>query len=82
MGDDANPQRDPTWDTAWTWVQRQHETPELDAHALAELARWLAADPRHRVAYEEASKLWLLAGLVPPVNDIEIPGADTDDAGR
>jgi ferric-dicitrate binding protein FerR (iron transport regulator) len=76
MGDNSNPRNDPVWDAAWAWVQRQHEDPHLDEPAKAELVRWLAADPRHRAIYEEASRLWLLAGLVPPVNDIEAPDDD------
>ena len=32
--------------------------------------------PAHRAAYERAAKLWLLSGLVPPVNDVPIPGTD------
>jgi transmembrane sensor len=76
MGDDDTTRRqDVVWDTAWAWVQRQHETPDLAEPLKAELVRWLAADPRHRTVYEEASKLWLLSGLVPPVNDVETPDA-------
>jgi transmembrane sensor len=59
---------DPTWQVAWSWVQREHEQP-LDASALAERALWLKSDPAHRQAYDEASRLWLLAGLVPPTGD-------------
>ena len=75
MGDDTNRRQDAVWETAWTWVQRQHENPSLPEPQKAELIRWLAADPRHRAVYEEASKLWLLAGLVPPVNDVGAPDA-------
>lgn len=75
MGDDINPKQDPTWDAAWSWVLRQHERENFDANAQAELAQWLAADAAHRQAYDKAGRLWLMVGLVPPANDIDIPGA-------
>jgi ferric-dicitrate binding protein FerR (iron transport regulator) len=74
MGDDATGRQDAVWDAAWTWVLRQHENPDLPEPLKLEFVQWLAADPRHRVVYEEAAKLWLLAGLVPPANDIDGPG--------
>ena len=67
---------DPVWDAAWDWVTREHRgegLPESERRALAE---WLGEDPRNRAAYQRAAKLWLLSGLVPPVNDVPIPGAD------
>ncbi|MDP9880339.1 transmembrane sensor [Variovorax boronicumulans] len=74
-------QSDPTWQTAWTWVRRQHAGEgALDAAASAELAHWLAADPAHRQAYDEAGRLWLLVGLVPPAHDV--PSPDAEDAAR
>jgi ferric-dicitrate binding protein FerR (iron transport regulator) len=74
MGDVTNPPpQDPLWDTAWAWVQHQHENPDLDEPSRAELARWLAADSRHVAVYEKACRLWLVAGMVPPANDIESP---------
>lgn len=76
MGDSMNSAQDPIWDLAWSWVIRQHERDTFDAAAEAELARWLAADAAHRQAYTRAGRLWLAAGLVPPANDIDIPGID------
>lgn len=59
---------DSTWDVAVNWVLRQHEQP-LDRDTLAALNAWLAQDPAHRAAYEEAAYLWLLTGLVPPSSE-------------
>ena len=56
---------DPVWQAAWNWVQRQHEREQFDDAALAELVAWLKLDPAHRVAYNKASRLWLLSGLIP-----------------
>jgi transmembrane sensor len=80
MADEMDTQQDPAWDAAWAWVFRQHEDRELDEPAKAELVRWLAAHPRHRAIYDEACRLWLMAGLVPPANQVDIPGADDQDA--
>lgn len=81
MGDDINPKRDPVWDVAWSWVLRQHERESFDANAQAELTQWLVADAAHRQAYDKAGRLWLLVGLVPPVSDIDLPGA-TEPEGK
>jgi transmembrane sensor len=62
---------DPVWEIAWAWVQRQHEAMQTDGDVTAELARWLAEDPTHRKAYDKASRLWLLSGLLPPSTDID-----------
>lgn len=81
MGNEPDSKPDPAWDRAWSWVLRQHERETFDATAQAELAQWLQADPAHRQAYDKASRLWLLAGFVPPVNDIDMPegpSADSD----
>ncbi|HSI49095.1 MAG TPA: DUF4880 domain-containing protein [Ideonella sp.] len=51
--------------------------PDLPAAEQAALVAWLNQAPGHGAAYERASKVWLMAGLVPPVNDIELP----DDKG-
>lgn len=56
---------DPHWQCALDWIQREHEAP-LDDAAHAELTAWLKADPAHLTAYQEASRVWLIAGLVPP----------------
>lgn len=61
----TNERDDPTWQAAWFWVMLEHEQPLSDTQR-DELARWLQADPSHRKVYEEASRLWLLSGLVPP----------------
>ncbi|CAH0355901.1 DUF4880 domain-containing protein [Aquabacterium sp. CECT 9606] len=58
---------DPIWQTAWQWVTQAHEQP-LSAEQLAELKAWLGSHPAHRQTYDEAARLWLLAGLVPPVH--------------
>jgi ferric-dicitrate binding protein FerR (iron transport regulator) len=58
-------QNDPVWSAAWEWARRER----LDETATSRLIQWLAADPAHRKAYDKARRLWLLAGLVPPVND-------------
>lgn len=65
--------RDPIWQAAWAWVRRQHEPGGLDDTARLEFAHWLAADPIHRKTYEEAARLWLMVGLVPPANDVPDP---------
>jgi len=72
---------DPVWQAAWTWVRRQHERGGLGDAERDELARWLAANPLHRKTYDEAGRLWLLVGLVPPANDLPAPEPD-DTAGR
>ena len=61
---------DPSWNTAWEWVVREHEQP-LDEAARAELVAWLKISPEHRKSYDEASRIWLLVGLVPPVDSSE-----------
>lgn len=59
---------DPVWNTAWEWVIREHEQP-LDDAARAELVAWLKSDPTHLARYEEASRIWLAAALVPVPSD-------------
>ncbi len=76
---------DPVWQAAWTWVRNQHECGGLCDAARGEFLQWLAADPLHRKTYDEAGRLWLLVGLVPPANDVPPPNAqDNSDeiAGR
>lgn len=75
MGSTERDRHDPIWEAAWAWVVRHHEEKYADEATAHALARWLAEDPRHREAYQKASRLWLMAGLVPPVGDVEIPGA-------
>lgn len=66
MTDPGN--NDSTWQAALGWVMAAHEAP-ADERVREQLAAWLAADPAHRAAYEEASSIWLLTGLVPPAGD-------------
>lgn len=73
---------DPIWNTAWDWVQREHDRENFDDVARVEMTTWLLAEPAHRRAYDKAAQLWLLAGFVPPANDFgdgdESPDAGTD----
>ncbi|CAM3707579.1 FecR/PupR family sigma factor regulator [Paracidovorax anthurii] len=61
---------DLVWEQAWAWVRQQYALMETGAApeevAPRQLIQWLKADPRHREAYEQASRLWLAAGLLPP----------------
>ena len=61
---------DIVWQTAVEWIIRKHESP-LDTSAENELIAWLEKDPANRAAYEEASHLWLLTGLVPRSDEPE-----------
>ncbi len=72
----ASPARDPIWDTAWSWLMRQPERATFDVAAQDALAQWLASSAEHRKVYAQASRLWLLSGLVPPVHDIDTDGDD------
>jgi transmembrane sensor len=69
---DATNPADQHWQTAMDWLLRQHESDlaaqqdGAPAAAPAGLAEWLAADPALRAAFREASRVWLLTGLVPP----------------
>ena len=56
--------QDQVWRTAVEWVIRSHG--KLDPADLKELSKWLQVHPSHKEAYEEAARLWLLTGLVPP----------------
>lgn len=76
---------DPVWQSAWLWVQRQHDHEQFDDAALAALVAWLKQDPAHRAAYNKASQLWLLSGLIPPRNTLDDdsdPSAQPDDEAR
>lgn len=59
---------DPVWQAALDWVLRAHRQP-LDAQTASSLTTWLEQDTAHRKAYEEASRVWLLTGLVPPAEN-------------
>lgn len=61
---------DVAWQTAVDWIIRKHESP-LDSVAERELSDWMAKDPANRAAYEEASQLWMLTGLVSRSRDPE-----------
>lgn len=74
----AGPASDPIWDIAWAWVRRTHDAGCLDAAAQAELLAWLGADPLHRREHDKACRLWLLVGMVPPANPVDITGLPTD----
>lgn len=66
---DATNSNDKHWQAAMDWVLRLHDNELQGAvpEALqAELATWLRADPGHRPAFEEASRVWLITGMVPP----------------
>ncbi|MGC4060243.1 MAG: DUF4880 domain-containing protein [Aquabacterium sp.] len=63
---------DLVWRDAWAWVMREHER-ALDDDGRLAMQAWLGERPAHRQAYEQASRLWLLAGLVPPAQ-IDLPG--------
>ena len=76
MSLESNKNDDPVWNTAWAWVTRQHSREGLPEDELRNLVKWIDADAAHRANYERAAKLWLLSGLVPPVNDVPIPGFD------
>lgn len=74
--------QDPVWDIAWSWVVRQHEEQGLDDVGRAGLAHWLAQDPAHVRAYDKAGRLWLMAGLVPPRNEVDGAGDASPDGDR
>ena len=61
---------DIAWKTAVEWIMRKHTSP-LGAVAEEELLAWLEKDSANRAAYEEASHLWRLTGLVPRSNEPE-----------
>ena len=52
------------WREAVDWLMREHEKP-LDVATRQALIAWLKENPAHHAAYEEASRLWLLTGLIP-----------------
>lgn len=57
------------WQVALEWVLREHEQP-LDDESRKPLVAWLNEDVRHRQAYEEAARAWLITGLVPPSEEL------------
>ena len=64
MADSKHQDQDGVWHAAVEWVIREHES--LSAAEREELINWLNMNPAHRKAYDEASRLWLITGLVPP----------------
>ncbi|MFT3803137.1 MAG: DUF4880 domain-containing protein [Burkholderiaceae bacterium] len=70
MDDKTSPAHDPVWDTAWGWIQKQHEVGFADPVFNADLNQWLDQDPSHRHAYDKAARIWAVAGLLPPAHDI------------
>lgn len=56
-------EQDPAWNEALDRLLAARERPE-DAGLHAELEAWLAADSRHRVAYDKAQRVWALTGDV------------------
>lgn len=70
---------DPAWESAWIWVQRQHDHEQFDGAALAELVAWLKQDPAHRLAYNKASRLWLISSLIPPSKTFDAGDAPPPD---
>lgn len=71
MADSKHQDQDQVWHTAVEWVIREHES--LSPAEREELIGWLNMNPTHKKAYDEASRLWLLTGLVPP---FESPSED------
>jgi transmembrane sensor len=61
---------DKAWQTAVEWIIRKQASP-LDTASENELLAWLEEDPANRAAYEEASNVWLLTGLVPRTDEPE-----------
>lgn len=59
---------------AMDWLVRLHEAPPTDTVAR-ELEAWLAADPDHRRAWNEARRVWGLLGEVAPVPAVIRPPA-------
>ncbi len=79
MKKDINSDQDSAWKEAWAWVIKEHENKTLDKVMQREFEKWLTADSAHKLAYEKASRLWLFAGLVPPVNEIPAEDSSPDD---
>lgn len=61
---------DPVWQQAVEWTMREHDG-TLDEAGRADLLQWLAISPQHGRAYQEAARLWLITGLVPPSEDVD-----------
>ncbi|PUA29926.1 MAG: hypothetical protein B0W54_05120 [Cellvibrio sp. 79] len=79
MSDDFNSNHEAVWNDAWSWVIKQHECNNPDPDMQRKFARWLTADPSHKLAYEKANRIWLFAGFVPPVNEISFDANVADD---
>lgn len=60
------------WKQAQDWVMNLHES-TVGTEGLETLRQWLEKDITHRKAYEQASTLWLMTGLVPTLNELDDP---------
>lgn len=56
---------DPVWQAALDWVLATRAQPP-DRRTASQLQDWLDQSPAHRQAYEQAVRVWLLTGLLPP----------------
>ncbi|MCR6651349.1 MAG: DUF4880 domain-containing protein [Cellvibrionaceae bacterium] len=63
---------DEVWQQAQDWVMHLHES-TLDAAGRENLGLWLQESIAHRKAYEQASALWLMMGLVPTSSELDDP---------
>lgn len=63
-------QHDPIWQAAMDWLLQCRAAPDDLALHQAH-ARWLAADERHAAAWRKAEKVWLLSGLLQPLDTPE-----------
>lgn len=61
---------DVAWQRAVDWIMREHES-SFDNLARVELSEWLAEDPVHRKAYQEARTIWLITGLIPAADELD-----------
>lgn len=57
---------DPRLEEAMDWLLRLREAPD-DLGVRGELETWLAADPDHSHAWQQARKAWQVMGELPPV---------------
>lgn len=70
-------QQDSAWDEALDWLLAVQERSQ-DARLHTELEAWLAADPRHRAAYDRAQRVWVLTGEAVPASAVAAPAAEVD----
>lgn len=76
---EGSEQRESVDQAALAWVMAVNDAP-ADPQVRSALEGWLAADPAHRAAYEEACRVWQLTSLAlaPPRDGDEnnAPSAD------